>query len=101
MKWCYTCNSKQSNDALFCLNCGSSFEVRFCPRLHQNPATAQYCGFCGSPDLSRPHKRPRKYRILAIAAVALLTVCASILLVYILVSLGWYFIIAPPRTMLT
>lgn len=59
MKHCYTCKKQCSNTASFCAGCGSSFDTRFCPRLHPNPVWAEYCETCGDSNLSKPHARPK------------------------------------------
>ncbi len=57
MKYCLSCGKITSGEPLFCNFCGSSFDVKLCPRLHPNPRIATVCSKCGSLDLSSPHPR--------------------------------------------
>jgi DNA-directed RNA polymerase subunit RPC12/RpoP len=54
-------------EAVFCNFCGKSFDVKLCPRLHQNSRSAEVCSKCGSRELSTPQpKIPMTWRLLAI-----------------------------------
>jgi len=57
MKYCYQCGRMTSGEPLFCNFCGSSFDVKLCPRLHVNPRIAVICSQCGSRELSSPQPR--------------------------------------------
>jgi hypothetical protein len=37
---------------MICHYCGRTWHVRLCPRGHENPPDAQFCGICGSADLT-------------------------------------------------
>jgi ribosomal protein L40E len=82
MKYCYTCRAYRPKDSTFCTRCGSSFDVKYCRKLHPNPVTAEYCRVCGSSDLSIPHNRPkRKFIILVIVLVVSVSVVGTALTV--------------------
>jgi hypothetical protein len=54
-------------EPLFCNSCGRSYDVRLCPRLHENPRGAECCSQCGSRELSTPQpKIPASWQLLAI-----------------------------------
>ncbi len=91
MKYCYNCRFYLSNDFIFCTKCGSSFDLKYCRKLHPNSARAEFCKVCGSPDLSTSHRRPTDKRIsvIILIAVALLFVVV-IPLVVVLRSLNVY-----------
>src|SRR5229473_2075982 len=59
-KYCYTCRRYCVEPALFCIQCGGSFDLKYCSRLHANSISAVYCRLCGSSDLSVPHRRPKR-----------------------------------------
>src|SRR6266849_1212039 len=69
MKYCYTCRAYRPNDSTFCTRCGSSFDVKYCRKLHPNPVTAEYCRLCGSSDLSTPHRRPKREMVTLVAVL--------------------------------
>jgi hypothetical protein len=69
MKYCYQCGHMTAGDALFCNTCGRSYDVKLCPRLHQNSRGAEVCSKCGSRELSTPQpKIPMSWRLLALLA---------------------------------
>lgn len=70
MKYCYNCKAYRPDDFAFCIQCGASFDVKYCQRLHPNPTTADYCRVCGSSDLSAPHKRPLRRGVSLFSAAA-------------------------------
>jgi len=37
MKYCYQCGKLTNGDPAFCNHCGRSYDVKLCPRMHQNP----------------------------------------------------------------
>src|SRR5258708_30110906 len=53
MKICYECGKASAGDPLFCTKCGRTYDVRLCPRLHQNSRFAKVCSQCGSRELSQ------------------------------------------------
>lgn len=57
MKYCFECGRMTWGEPLFCNRCGSSFDVKLCPRLHINSRIAQVCSQCGSHELSTPQPR--------------------------------------------
>ena len=67
MKYCYQCGHMTEGEPLFCNDCGRSYDVKLCPRLHANPRGAEVCARCGSRELSTPQPRiPMIWRLLAI-----------------------------------
>lgn len=57
MKFCTNCRKLTAGDPMFCSTCGSTYDVRLCPRQHPNPRSAQVCSQCGSRDLSTAHPK--------------------------------------------
>lgn len=55
MKYCRTCRHLTAGHPTFCPSCGSSYDIRVCPKGHANTRTARVCGACGARDLSQPH----------------------------------------------
>src|SRR5260370_6527398 len=83
MKHCHRCEVNIPDVALFCIHCGNSFGARYCPRLHANPISADYCQACGSPDLStpqRPNRWPRAWIVLLVVLAFLTLICTPIML---------------------
>jgi len=67
MKYCYQCGYITQGEPAYCNSCGRSYDVRLCPRQHQNPRGAECCSQCGSRELSTPQpKIPMTWRLLAI-----------------------------------
>ena len=65
MRYCNNCNRFTAGRPLFCPQCGASYNVKLCPRSHQNPRSADVCSECGSRDLSTPHRKlPLAVRLL-------------------------------------
>jgi hypothetical protein len=91
MKYCYQCGHLTDGEPLFCNHCGRSYDVKLCPRLHQNPRGAEVCSKCGSRELSRPQPMiPMSWRLLAILArlgLGLLLFSASLGLAIVLVRM--------------
>ena len=52
MKYCPYCRRFNPGRPKICHFCGRTWYVRLCPRGHENPLNAQYCGTCGSADLT-------------------------------------------------
>lgn len=77
MKYCFQCGRITSGEPLFCNFCGSSFDVKLCPRLHPNPRVATVCSQCGSRELSSP--QPRVSFWWSVLAYLLLIVLGSLL----------------------
>jgi DNA-directed RNA polymerase subunit RPC12/RpoP len=78
-----------AGEALFCGTCGRSYDVKLCPRLHQNPRGAEVCSKCGSRELSTPQpKIPMGWRLLAILVrlgIGIMLFYASLCLVIALI----------------
>jgi len=89
MKYCYQCGKMTAGEALFCGTCGRSYDVKLCPRLHQNPRGAEVCSKCGSRELSTPQpKIPMGWRLLAILVrlgIGIMLFYASLCLVIALI----------------
>jgi len=67
MRYCNECGHMTEGEPLFCNSCGRSYDVRLCPRLHENPRGAECCSQCGSRELSTPQpKIPASWQLLAI-----------------------------------
>jgi len=67
LSYCYNCGKFTGGKPLFCGSCGRSYDVKLCPRLHQNPRGAEVCSQCGSRELSTPQpKIPMTWRLLAL-----------------------------------
>src|SRR5207247_8377214 len=80
MKHCYNCDSKYPDTFLFCTGCGTSFDVKYCRKLHANSSQAEYCHLCGSSELSSPHKRPKEsIRSVIVLGLVVLFAVAGIL----------------------
>ena len=52
MRYCPHCHRFNPGRPPICHFCGRTWYVRLCPRGHENPFNAQYCGTCGSADLT-------------------------------------------------
>jgi hypothetical protein len=91
MTYCYFCGRATAGKPPFCNHCGRSYDVKLCPRLHENTRGAEVCSRCGSRELSTPQPRiPTIWRLLAIIA----RMGIGLLLFYLTLSL----VIAFPRT---
>jgi len=67
MKYCYECGYITEGEPLYCNHCGRSYDVKLCPRGHQNPRGAECCSQCGSRELSTPQRKiPVIVKLLAI-----------------------------------
>ena len=84
LSYCYNCGKFTGGKPLFCGHCGRSYDVKLCPRLHQNPRGAEVCSQCGSRELSTPQpKIPMTWRLLAL----LVRLGLGLLLVYLSLTL--------------
>lgn len=52
MRYCPYCQRLNPGRPQICYYCGRTWHVRLCPRGHENVVDAQYCGTCGSADLT-------------------------------------------------
>lgn len=86
MKYCYTCKRYRPDASTFCTQCGSSFDAKYCRKLHRNSTDSDYCSMCGSSDLSTPHREPRLPRIWVIASMLLALVVLGVVLVVVVAS---------------
>ena len=67
MKYCFQCGRMTPGEPLFCSHCARTYDVKLCPRLHQNPRGAEVCSQCGSREMSTPQpKIPMSWRLLAL-----------------------------------
>jgi hypothetical protein len=73
MRRCTACSEFNPGRPAFCGNCGRSFDARLCPRGHRNHRAAQFCGECGSADLSTP--APPASLLARASSIALAAVC--------------------------
>lgn len=92
MKYCFNCDHITPGHPVFCNFCGSSFDVKLCPRRHVNPRTAEACSQCGSRDLSTPQPRrpgwvqPAGF-LLSVIPGALLTFASIVVLLAAIVAI--------------
>lgn len=63
MRLCTNCLQITIGKPLFCNRCGSSYNVKLCPKLHVNPRPAKVCASCGSKDLSTPQPKASLFLI--------------------------------------
>lgn len=52
MRYCPYCRRINPGRPIICHFCGRTWYVRLCPRGHENPYNARFCGECGSLDLT-------------------------------------------------
>ena len=52
MRFCPHCRRLNPGKPVICHYCSRTWHVRLCPRGHENPPDSQFCGICGSADLS-------------------------------------------------
>ena len=52
MRFCPHCHRLNPGRPMICHYCGRTWHVRLCPRGHENPPDSQFCGICGSADLT-------------------------------------------------
>lgn len=84
MKFCFNCGHMTNGDPAFCNQCGRSYDVKLCPRMHVNPRGAQVCSQCGNRELSTPQPRiPMALRLLAL----LVRLGLGVLLFYVSLTL--------------
>lgn len=70
MRYCPYCRRWNAGRPQLCNYCGRSWHVRLCRRGHANPYDAEYCGACGSADLTDT-AGPRPLWIWLVRAAAL------------------------------
>lgn len=54
MRYCPNCQRINEQWPDHCRYCGCTWSIRFCRSGHRNPASALYCGECGSSHLTQP-----------------------------------------------
>ena len=85
MRFCNNCKRLSPGKDLFCSGCGSTYDVKLCPRLHVNPRAAMLCSQCGSRELSTPQpKLPVLVRLIRALHMGIL------LLVSLVIYAGFY-----------
>jgi hypothetical protein len=57
MRYCYNCSLMTLGQPRFCNFCGRSYDVKLCPRLHDNTRESKVCSECGSRELSTPQPK--------------------------------------------
>ena len=82
MKQCHICRTYSPDTANYCGKCRSTYAVKLCRNGHINPATVSFCLNCGSEELSRPDRYPRKLTKWLVLTWVLLTVLAACLIAY-------------------
>jgi hypothetical protein len=79
MRFCNNCKRLAPGKDLFCSGCGSTYDVKLCPRLHVNPRAAMLCSQCGSRELSTPQpKLPVVIRLVRALHMGFLLVLALV-----------------------
>lgn len=72
-KKCYNCRTENSDDAIFCRECGTPFEI-ICPQCKKNHnATTKICEECGTP-LKKKTKNSKPYIAIIIGGVIIIFV---------------------------
>lgn len=83
MKYCYECGRMTAGAPRYCQFCGMTYDVKLCPRRHENPRFAEVCSQCGSRELSTPQPKVSSlWRVMEFLARVLI----GLLVVYVLLS---------------
>jgi len=83
MKYCYECGRITAGEPRYCQFCGRTYDVKLCPRRHENPRFAEVCSQCGSRELSTPQPKVSfLWRVMEFLARALV----GLLIVYVVLS---------------
>jgi hypothetical protein len=94
MKYCYECGRITAGEPRYCQFCGRTYDVKLCPRRHENPRFAEVCSQCGSRELSTPQpKVPFLWRVAEFFA----RVMVGLLIAYVVLSFV-YGMVTTPRT---
>lgn len=94
MKYCYECGRMTAGEARYCQFCGRTYDVKLCPRRHENPRFAEVCSQCGSRELSTPQPKVSPvWRVLEFIA----RVIVGLLIAYVVLSFV-YGMVATPET---
>jgi hypothetical protein len=92
MKYCYECGRITAGEPRYCQFCGRTYDVKLCPRRHENPRFAEVCSQCGSRELSTPQP---KVSFLWRAAEFFVRVIVGLLIVYVVLSFVYGMATAP------
>lgn len=80
MRFCNSCKRLSPGKDPFCSRCGSTYDVKLCPRMHVNPRAAVLCSQCGSRELSSPQpKLPIAVRLIRTIHLGLLLLLALVI----------------------
>lgn len=76
MRYCPYCRRINEGKPQICNFCGRTWYIRLCQRGHENPYNAQYCGICGSADLTET-AGPRPWFFIALKIGILIIIALS------------------------
>jgi hypothetical protein len=94
MKYCYECGRITAGVPRYCQFCGRTYDVKLCPRRHENPRFAEVCSQCGSRELSTPQPKVSfVWKVMEFLA----RVIVGVFIVYVLLSFV-YGMAMTPRT---
>src|SRR6185312_5776092 len=80
MRFCNNCKRLSPGKDPFCSHCGSTYDVKLCPRQHINPRAAVLCSQCGSRELSTPQpKLPVVIRLVRALHLGVLLLAALVI----------------------
>ncbi len=85
MRYCPHCHRLNPGRPAICHYCGRTWYVRLCPRHHENPTNAQFCGQCGSADLTETAGRKPWWPYLA-----KILILVSLFVVFLLALKGFF-----------
>lgn len=75
MRYCPHCRRFNPGYPAICHYCARTWHVRLCPRGHENPPDSNFCGECGSADLSETAgARPRIIYVIKIFIIVILCI---------------------------
>jgi hypothetical protein len=94
MKYCYECGRITAGEPRYCQFCGRTYDVKLCPRRHENPRFAEVCSQCGSRELSTPQP---KVSVLWKIAEFFVRGLLGLLVVYVVLSFI-YGLLSSPET---
>ena len=94
MKYCYECGRITAGEPRYCQFCGRTYDVKLCPRRHENPRFAEVCSQCGSRELSTP--QPKVSPVWKVMEF-LSRVMVGLLIAYVVLSFV-YGMVTTPRT---
>src|SRR6185437_13761725 len=83
MRYCHECGKITGGEPRYCQFCGRTYDVKLCPRRHENPRFAEVCSQCGSRELSTPQpKISALWRVLEFV----LKVLVGLLITYVVLA---------------